>query len=269
VSERARRDHELCGLITTAHQRSRRTYGAPRIRADLAAAGVRVGKKRVARLMRQLGVAGVSRRGARRTTISDQAATPAPDHVQRRFTATRPNQRERIGLQRGLSAGGWLGGWVDRPADARCCCWVYVYAARLSHPTSRRRIGLREPADIDSPLPRRLPPCESLLPVFEGVAEFGCDAKCSASRVSPSALMESACSWFMSAVTASACASGGRPGEFEQARGGGARRGDHDELFIVVGSLLATGERAEDAGVDECRVGQVDDDAGAGREDVL
>ena len=91
-SQRVRRDHELCGLIATAHTRSRRTYGAPRIHADLAAAGVQVAKKRVARLMRQHGLAGVSRRGTRRTTIRDQAAAPAPDRVQRRFTANGPNQ---------------------------------------------------------------------------------------------------------------------------------------------------------------------------------
>src|SRR5436190_6198492 len=69
-SQRVRRDHELCGLIATAHTRSRRTYGAPRIHADLAAAGVQVAKKRVARLMRQHGLAGVSRRGTRRTTFA-------------------------------------------------------------------------------------------------------------------------------------------------------------------------------------------------------
>jgi putative transposase len=62
------------------------------VHADLAAAGVRVGRKRVARLMRQLGLVGVSRRGKRRTTIRDQAAAPAPDRVERRFTASGPNQ---------------------------------------------------------------------------------------------------------------------------------------------------------------------------------
>jgi putative transposase len=55
--------------------------------------GVRVGRKRVARLMRQLELEGVSRRGKRRrTTIPDPAAAPAPDLVGRRFTAARPNE---------------------------------------------------------------------------------------------------------------------------------------------------------------------------------
>src|SRR3954454_8724244 len=55
--------------------------------------GIRVGRKRVARLMRQLELEGVSRRGKRRrTTIPDPAAAPAPDLVGRRFTAAGPNE---------------------------------------------------------------------------------------------------------------------------------------------------------------------------------
>jgi transposase InsO family protein len=54
---------------------------------------VRVGKKRVARLMQALQLQGVSRRGKRRrTTLSDAAAAPAPDLVRRRFVAERPDE---------------------------------------------------------------------------------------------------------------------------------------------------------------------------------
>ena len=92
-SARALRDAELRRLIATVFSESRQTYGAPRVHAQLHARGVRVGKKRVARLMRQQGLEGVSRRGARRrTTISDPAAPPAPDLVKRRFAAERPDQ---------------------------------------------------------------------------------------------------------------------------------------------------------------------------------
>jgi putative transposase len=91
-SATARRDGELAELIGRSFAASRRTYGAPRVHADLVAAGVRVGRKRVARLMRQQGLIGVSRRGKRKTTIRDQAAAPAPDRVERRFTAEGPNQ---------------------------------------------------------------------------------------------------------------------------------------------------------------------------------
>jgi putative transposase len=87
-------DAELAALIRRVHVESLETYGAPRVHAELREAdGVRVGRKRVARLMRQLGLEGVSRRGKRRrTTIVDPAVPPAPDLVQRRFTAERPDE---------------------------------------------------------------------------------------------------------------------------------------------------------------------------------
>jgi putative transposase len=86
-------DQELKGLIVQIYDGSLQTYGAPRVQLDLAEQQVRVGRKRVARLMRELGIQGVSRRGKkRRTTIADPKAPPAPDLVERRFRAERPNQ---------------------------------------------------------------------------------------------------------------------------------------------------------------------------------
>ena len=58
----------------------------------LAEAGVAVGRKRVARVMRAAGVAGVSRRRGPRTTRRDAQARPAPDRVERRFEADAPNR---------------------------------------------------------------------------------------------------------------------------------------------------------------------------------
>ena len=78
--------------IRAFHRRSRGTYGAPRIHRDLRAAGVRVGRKRVARLLKQAGLQGVSRRKWPVTTVRAEHARPAPDLVQRAFTATAPNQ---------------------------------------------------------------------------------------------------------------------------------------------------------------------------------
>ena len=69
------------------HAGSRRTYGAPRMHAELADAGVAVSRTRLARVMRAAGVAGVSRRRAPRTTRRDSQAQPAPDRVERRFEA--------------------------------------------------------------------------------------------------------------------------------------------------------------------------------------
>ena len=61
--------------------------------AELAADGVHIGRKRVARLMRAAGLQGVSRRKSHRTTRRDPAAAPAPDLVGRDFAATGPDQR--------------------------------------------------------------------------------------------------------------------------------------------------------------------------------
>jgi putative transposase len=94
-SRRALEDERLNGLICRIFEQSEQTYGAPRIHAELADDyGLRVGKKRVARLMRQLGVEGVSRRGKRRykTTIPAKEAPAAPDLVRRSFQAAGPNR---------------------------------------------------------------------------------------------------------------------------------------------------------------------------------
>jgi putative transposase len=87
-------DDELAKLIVTIYDGSLQTYGAPRVQLELADEHqIHVGRKRVARLMRSLELQGVSRRGKkRRTTVSDPKAPPAPDLVQRRFEAERPNQ---------------------------------------------------------------------------------------------------------------------------------------------------------------------------------
>jgi putative transposase len=76
LSPRARTDVELTAQIEAAHRESRGTYGAPRIHADLAAHGIHVGRKRVARLMRGAGLQGVSRRKLFRTTVRDETAGP-------------------------------------------------------------------------------------------------------------------------------------------------------------------------------------------------
>jgi len=91
-SARARADAELSSRITAIHQYSRATYGAPRIHEELAAAGLHVGRKRVARLMKGAGLVGVSRRRWVTTTVRDRDARPAPDLVERNFVAPAPNR---------------------------------------------------------------------------------------------------------------------------------------------------------------------------------
>jgi putative transposase len=92
VSARTVSDRDLTERIINIWERSHRTYGAPRVHAELAELGIRVGRKRVARLMAAAGIQGVTRRKWTRTTIRDKNARPAPDLVQRRFTAQAPNR---------------------------------------------------------------------------------------------------------------------------------------------------------------------------------
>jgi putative transposase len=93
LSARARRDHWLTEKIEAIHQRSRGVYGVPMIHAELADDyGIRVGRKRVARLMRGAGLRGVSLRRFVITTMSDPKAKRPPDLVQRRFYAEGPNR---------------------------------------------------------------------------------------------------------------------------------------------------------------------------------
>ncbi|GAB1639678.1 IS3 family transposase [Krasilnikovia sp. MM14-A1259] len=88
-SDRDRVDQVLVEKITVVHAQSRGTYGAPRVHAELAAHGLRHGRKRVARLMRTAGIRGRCPRRWRTTTIADPAAAARPDLVQRDF-ATDP-----------------------------------------------------------------------------------------------------------------------------------------------------------------------------------
>jgi putative transposase len=90
--ERIRQDAELTGQIRQIHQDSGGIYGSPRIHAVLKREGVHVGRKRVERLMRQAGLAGISPRRSKSFTRRDPDADLAPDLVQRDFTAHAPNR---------------------------------------------------------------------------------------------------------------------------------------------------------------------------------
>ncbi len=92
-SAREKRDAQILEVVRSIHKKSRGTYGAPRIHRELREDhDIRVGKKRVARLMRQDGLRGVCRRKFVTTTRRNKRARPAPDLVERDFTAARPNQ---------------------------------------------------------------------------------------------------------------------------------------------------------------------------------
>jgi putative transposase len=83
----------LTEAIRQAHKASDETYGMPRVRAELRDAGHAVSRKRVARLMRQARIRGVSRRrGFTVTTERQRQPRPAPDLVNRQFRAAAPDQ---------------------------------------------------------------------------------------------------------------------------------------------------------------------------------
>jgi putative transposase len=98
-SARARANERLLGRIRAIQAKSRGTYGAPRVIAELRepAAGesrefAGVGHNRVARLMREAGLVGASRRKGCWTTRRDRDARPAPDLVERKFVADAPDK---------------------------------------------------------------------------------------------------------------------------------------------------------------------------------
>jgi putative transposase len=93
ASARALADAELAEKIEKIWADSGRSYGSPRIHAALARDGIRVGRKRVERIMAENGWQGAYlRRGWKTTTVPREPATPVPDLVCRDFTAQRPNQ---------------------------------------------------------------------------------------------------------------------------------------------------------------------------------
>jgi putative transposase len=91
-SLRERSNAELQEKIRVVHEQSRGTYGARRIQVELREQRVLSGHNRVARLMRRAGLRGVCRRKGWRTTVRDRDARPAPDLVERHFTADQPNR---------------------------------------------------------------------------------------------------------------------------------------------------------------------------------
>jgi putative transposase len=82
TSPRAAEDKELRKRVLSIHQESRETYGSPRITRELQKENIRLGKNRVARLMREAGISGVGRRRRTvRTTCSDGSLPVAPNRL--------------------------------------------------------------------------------------------------------------------------------------------------------------------------------------------
>jgi putative transposase len=107
-SVRAERDDALTVEIATTHKRSRRTYGSPRVHQDLRAHGIRVGRKRVERLMREAGIVGRRKRRFRRTTDSNHTYPIAPNLLDRKFDVPLPNKAWVTDVTYVWTLEGWL-----------------------------------------------------------------------------------------------------------------------------------------------------------------
>jgi transposase InsO family protein len=137
-STRAKRDIELRVLVRTAFEQSRRTYGSPRIHADLVDAGERVGRKRIIRLMQEEGIRARVRKRYRCTTMSDHDQPIAANVLGREFEAAAPNQRWVGDTTEMLTATGgkfYLAAVID--LFARFCVGWAVSAVNDRHLTMR------------------------------------------------------------------------------------------------------------------------------------
>src|ERR1700733_4897292 len=95
---REKADAQLAATVASVHKRSRKTYGSPRVHAELKARGVRVGRKRVERLMRRF----------RRTTDSRRNGPIAPNLLARNFSISEPDRAWVTDVTAIATEEGWL-----------------------------------------------------------------------------------------------------------------------------------------------------------------
>lgn len=108
LSARAHDDARLRVTVAALHRRSQATYGTPRIHEALRSAGERVARKRVARLMREQGLAGTPPRRFQVTTDSSHAYPVAPNHLARQFQVPAPNRVWATDVTGVATWAGWL-----------------------------------------------------------------------------------------------------------------------------------------------------------------
>ncbi|MFC6221301.1 IS3 family transposase, partial [Pelomonas aquatica] len=129
-SLRAQRDAQLLPQVQRVWQANHQVYGAEKVWRQLNREGVAVARCTVERLMRQLGLQGVRRGKAVRTTVPDPKAPCPLDRVNRQFRAERPNQ---LWVSDFTYVSTWQG-------------WVYV--AFVVDVFSRRIVGWRQSSSM-------------------------------------------------------------------------------------------------------------------------
>ena len=122
-SAREQEDGKIAERIVSIYQQHKGRYGSPRIHEHLRDEGIRVGRKRVVRLMKRAQLTAHHTTHRVVTTHADPAATPAENVLDRAFEAERPNEK-----------------WVaDVTSIATGCGWMYLAAVLDLY--SRRIVG--------------------------------------------------------------------------------------------------------------------------------
>ena len=133
-SNRELSDERLRPRIVDAFKVGRGTYGSPRVQSELVDQGIEVGRGRVARLMRELGLQGLSPRKFRVTTDSSHEKEIAPNVLARDFSAVKPNEKWATDITYIWTAEGWL------------------YLAVVMDLYSRRIVGWSTPEHLETSL---------------------------------------------------------------------------------------------------------------------
>ena len=107
-SARQLEDERLRPKVVEAFELGRGTYGSPRVRDELVDQGLEIGRKRVARLMRELRLQGLTPRKFRVTTDSDHEHPIAANLIERDFSASQPNEKWVTDITYIWTSEGWL-----------------------------------------------------------------------------------------------------------------------------------------------------------------
>ena len=107
-SQRKRDDEQLVSRIEDAYQENRGVYGSPRIHAELKAKGVKCGRKRIARLMREQNISARRKRRQAKKTDSNHNSSIAPNLLERDFEASAPNKKWMTDMTFIATGEGWL-----------------------------------------------------------------------------------------------------------------------------------------------------------------
>ena len=106
--DRVRQDRVLSVHVAAAFERSRRTYGSPRIQAELRDEGLRIGRGRAARIMREHGLVARRKKAFRTTPASCPSESVAPNRLDRKFRARAPNRKWVTDVKYVRTNAGWL-----------------------------------------------------------------------------------------------------------------------------------------------------------------